>query len=175
VAHRRYELVLQAFDAKALADIEDYGEDQESLMQWLVQIADQMEQELECEQPFLKVRIRVFQLDCELIDLIHDAGLGRPADEFQSDIDPGERGTHSGFNQRPGLNDRDGTAIGILIVQVEKAHGSNLGTWSASGGRPPYGWRTTRGRQRRAFTGSLRSPRAAAGPAPWLPLVAVPV
>jgi hypothetical protein len=47
-------------------------------VQWLVQIADQMEQEFECEQPFLKVRILVFQLDCELIDFIHDAGLGRP-------------------------------------------------------------------------------------------------
>jgi hypothetical protein len=46
-------------------------------VQWLVQIADQMEQELECEQPFLKVRIGVFQLDCELIDFVHHAGVRR--------------------------------------------------------------------------------------------------
>ena len=47
-------------------------------VQWLVRIADQMEQELEREQPFLKVRIRVFQLDCELIDFVHHAGVRRP-------------------------------------------------------------------------------------------------
>jgi hypothetical protein len=51
-------------------------------VQRLVKIANEMEQELEGEQPFLKIGLGVLHLGKELIDLVHStpwAGRSTPA------------------------------------------------------------------------------------------------
>src|ERR1700730_15462354 len=46
--------------------------------------------------------------------------------EFQSTIEPGQRGLHSRCNKGLGFNDHNGTAISIAEVQIEKWHPDNL-------------------------------------------------